>query len=158
MEESSICTAPPWLVHETILYSISSVLHHKQNQQHNKWNILSPVTVWKRYIWYYCLYIGKTMQLIHICFVNITIHYTSNYWSYMFNHNISKPQLEVLFLSLRIDVMSLQRIHFRRLNSELLVSCKHDNYETLICHILSKLCMTIMYVARIQFIALPNKK
>ena len=70
---------PPWLVHETVLYSISSVLHHKQNQQHNKWNILSPVTVWKRYIWYYCLYNSdwKTMQLIHICY--ITIHNTSNY-------------------------------------------------------------------------------
>ena len=37
---------PPWLVHETILYSISSVLHHKVNQQHSKWNISSPVTVW----------------------------------------------------------------------------------------------------------------
>ena len=80
MEESSICTALHGLyIHETILYSISSVLHHKKNQQHNKWNILSPVTVWKRYIWYYCLYNSdwKTMQLIHICY--ITIHYTSNY-------------------------------------------------------------------------------
>ena len=104
----------------------------------------------------------KTMQLIHICYVNITIHYTSNYWSRVKLH--VHPQFKQtstwssFSLSLRIDVMSLQRIHFRRLNSELLVSCKHDNYETDLSHITQTVHGNYVCCYSIQFIALSNKE
>ena len=83
MEESSICTAPLWLVHETILYiqfhsfyitnrinnTTNGIFCHRSQYGKGTYGTIAYITV-----------IGKKlMQPIHICYVNVTIHYTSNY-------------------------------------------------------------------------------
>ena len=157
MEESSICTAlhglyikqfyiqfHPFYITKRINNTINGIFCHR-------------VTVWNRYMWYYCLYNSDWENNATYSYL---LYNDTLYFQLLKLH--VHPQYKqtstcsAFSLSLRIDVMSLQRIYFRRLNSEL--SCKHDNYETLICHISSKLCMTIMYLASIQFIALSNKK